>query len=187
MNSSKNLRRILLLITFLVLSSAIAAGVYTRSSQSQKKAKGYGRTYDAAKVSVVPEVVSNIDRLEISGVSLINEGTPEAALAIDVTNKRNEAVMALDFIAGSNDYSGMAMDGLLEEDAPRIIIPPHSLRTFTWSLGAIMEGETVFIGAAVFADGKEEGDKRFLHGLKKSRLKYQEDKREERIRNGGQK
>ena len=187
MNSSKNLRRLLLLITFVVLSLAIAAGVYTRTSESQKKTKGYGRTYDAARVSAAPQVVSNIDRLEISGVSLINEGTADAALNIEVTNKRNEAVMALDFIAGSSDYSGMAIDGLLEEDAPRVIIPPHSLKTFTWNFGAILEGETVVLAAAIFADGKEEGDKRFLNGIKISRRKYQEDRRQEKIKNGGQK
>lgn len=188
MNSSKNLRRILLLITFLVLSSAIAAGVYTRSSQSQKKAKGYGRTYDAAKVSAAPEVVSNIDRLEISGVSLINEGTPEAAIAIDVTNKRNEDLMALDFIAGkSGDYSGLRFDGLLQEHDPIVIIPRHSLKTFTWYLGSIMEGETVSLAVAVFADGKEEGDPRALHALKKARANFQQSRREEKLKNGGQK
>ena len=187
MTHSKNLRRILLLSTFLVLSSAVAVGVYTRTSKSQKKAKGYGQTYQAASVTTAPQVVSNIDGLEISGINLINGGTAEAALNIDVTNKRNEAVMALDFIAGSTDYSGMAMDGLLDEDAPRVIIPPHSLKTFTWYLGAILEGETVVLAAAIFADGKEEGDKRFLNGIKKSRLKYQAARREEKIKNGGQK
>ena len=188
MNSSKNLRRLFLLSTFLVLSSVIAAGVYTRTSNSQKKTKGYGRTYDAAKVSAAPEVVSNIDRLEITSVSLINEGTPEAALTIDVTNKRNEDVMALDFIAGkSGNSSGLRFDGLLQEDYPLVIIPRHSLKTFTWSLGAIMEGETVSLAAAVFADGKEEGDKRALYALKKARAKFQQSRREEKLKNGGQK
>ena len=187
MTHTKNLRRLLFLSTFLVISSAIAAGVYTRTSTSQKKTKGYGRTYQAASVTTAPPVVSNIDGLEISSVSLINGGTSEAALAIDVTNKRNEDVMALDFIAGkSGDYSGMAMDGLLEEDAPRVIIPRHTLMTFNWHLAAIFEGETVVLAAAIFADGKEEGDKHFLNGIKQSRRKYQEDRRKEK-KNGGQK
>lgn len=188
MNTSKNLRRLLFVFTFIVLSSAIAAGVYTRSSQSQKKARGYGRTYDAAKVSAAPEVVSNIDRLEITGVSLINEGTPEAALTIDVTNKRNEDVMALDFIAGkSGDYSGLRFDGLLQENNPLVIIPRHSLKTFTWNLGSIMEGEAVSLAVAVFADGKEEGDKRALYAFKKARANFQQSRREEKLKNGGQK
>ena len=185
MNNSKILRRLLLLSTFLVLASAVAAGVYTRGSKSQKKTNP--RAYEAAKVTSAPQVVSSIDGLEISGVSLINEGTPEASVAIDVTNNRDQDLMALDFIAGKNTYSGLLMDGLLEEDDPRVIIPRHSLKTFNWGLGAIMEGETIFIAAAVFSDGKEEGDKGFLQRMKIGRLKSQQKMRELKGKNGGPK
>ena len=106
-------------------------------------------------------------------------------LDIDVTNKRDEDVMALDFIAGTNTYSGLAMDGLLEENAPRVIIPRQSLKTFTWHLGSIMEGETIYIAAAIFSDGMEEGDRGFFDGIKKSRIKYQEKQRVEKTKNGG--
>lgn len=187
MNHSRTLRRLLILSTVVVLSSVIMAGVYTRASKSQKKTQAYRPTYEAAEVTTAPPVVSNIDGLEISGVSLINQGTPEAAVVINVTNHRDDAVMALDFIAGRSDYTGFAMDGLLQEDTQRVIIPPHSLETFTWYTGEIMKGETVFLAAAIFANGKEEGDKRFLDGMKKSRLKFQQSRREEKIKNGGQK
>jgi hypothetical protein len=185
--NSPTFRRLFLLITLLVFCSVLAVGIYTRTSKSQKQSKGYGRTYEAAKVTDVPNVISGIKGLEITSVSLINQGTPEAALNIDITNKRNEAVMALDFIAGRSNYSGLRIDGLLQEDNPLVIIPPHSLKTFTWSLGAIMEGQTVTLAAAVFADGKEEGDKRFLDGIKKARIKFQEKQRAEKAKNGGQK
>src|ERR1700741_3902675 len=152
MKNSPTLRRFFVLSILLFVSSAIAAGVYSRASKSQKQRKVYSRTYEAAKVTVtdLPKVVSGVQGLEISSVNLINQGTLEAALSIDVTNKRNEAVMALDFIAGRSDYSGLRIDGLLQEDNPLVIIPPHSLKTFTWSLGAINEGETVTLAAAVF-------------------------------------
>jgi hypothetical protein len=94
--------------------------------------------------------------------------------------------MALDFIAGKSTYSGLRIDGLLHEDNPLVIIPPHSLKTFTWFLGGIMEGETVTLAAAVFADGKEEGERVFLDGIKKARVKFQEKQRAERAKNGGQ-
>ena len=185
MGNSKTLRRIILLSVLLALSSVIAAGIYTRVS-SQKKQKERPRTYEGAKVTAAPEVRSAIKGLDISGVSLINQGTAEAAVSIDVTNSRDEALMALDFVAGKNNYSGLRIDGLLLEDSPLVIIPTHTLKTFTWSLGAIMEGESISLAAAVFADGKEEGDKRFLDGIKKARLKYQEKRREEKAKNGGQ-
>ena len=94
--------------------------------------------------------------------------------------------MALDFIAGKNTYSGLRIDGLLQEDSPIVIIPPHSLKTFHWSLGAIMEGETVTLAAAVFADGKEEGDKYWLDGIKQARHQFQQQRRQEKAKNGGE-
>jgi len=120
-------------------------------------------------------------------VSLINEGTSEAAVVIDVTNQRNEDVMAVDFVAGigKSTSGGITMDGLLIEDNPQVIIPRHSLKTFTWHLGEILEGETIVLAVAIFSDGKEEGDKQFLNGLKKDRIKYQENRRKEKARNGG--
>ena len=183
--NSPTLRRFFLLTTLLVFCSVLAVGLYSRGSQSQKQSKKQPRTYEAAKVSDVPQVVSGIQGLEITSVSLVNQGTPEAALNIDVTNKRNEDVMALDFIAGKTTYSGLAIDGLLEENAPRVIIPRHSLKTFSWTLGAIIEGETIYLAAAIFSDGKEEGNRRFLDGIKKAREKHQQKRREEKGKNGG--
>ena len=184
--NSPTFRRLFLLATLLIFCSVLAVGIYSRASKSQKQSKNYGRTYEAAKVTDVPKVISGIQGLEITSVSLVNQGTPEAALNIDVTNKRDEAVMALDFIAGRANYSGLRIDGLLQEDSPLVIIPPHSLKTFTWALGGIMEGETVTLAAAVFADGKEEGERRFLDGIKKARVKFQEKQRAEKAKNGGQ-
>lgn len=187
MDNSKILRRLILLTTFLVLSSVIVADVYTGASRIQKKQKDHPRTYEAAKVSVAPEVRSAIKGLDISAVRLINEGTPEAAVVIDVVNQRNEDVMAVDFVAGigKSTSSGLAMDGLLQEDNPLVIIPRRSLKTFTWNLGSILEGETIFLAVAIFSDGKEEGDKHLLDGVKKSRIHYQESRRKEKAKNGG--
>jgi hypothetical protein len=186
MKNAKTLRRIIFLTTILVLTSVIAAGIYTQASRPQKRQKDYGRTYEAAKVTTAPEVKSNIEGLEISGVTLINQGAPEASIAIDVTNTRDQSVMALDFISGKSDRSGIRIDGLWEEGNPRVIIPPHSLETFTWGLGEIIEGTTVSLAAAVFADGKEEGDNRSLNSIKITRAKHQKKQREEKAKNGGQ-
>ena len=119
MKNSPTLRRVLLISTSLVLLVVIAAVVYTQASRSQKKQNDHRHTYEAAKVKSAPEVRSAIRDLEISGVTLINEGTPQAAVVIHVTNNRDQAVMALDFVAGKNDYSALGFDGLLLEDGPR--------------------------------------------------------------------
>jgi hypothetical protein len=185
MKSSKTVKRTLLLTTLIVFSLLVVAGVYSRAAK-QRKPKDFGRTYQPAQVQTPPQVVSKVKGLEITGVNIVNQGTQGAELAIDVTNNRNESVMALDFIAGTNNYSGLSIDGLLQEGNPRVIIPPHTLKTFNWSLGEIMEGQTVSLAAAVFADGKEEGDKRSLEGLKKGRVKFQKDQREKKAKQGGQ-
>lgn len=185
MQHSHTLRRLLLATALLVLSAALAAGVYTQASKSQKKQSNYGSTYEPTSVTVAPEVKSSIKGLEISGVTLINQGTPAASIAIDVINQRDEAVMALDFISCKGDRSGMAMDGYLEEGSPLVIIPPHSLRTFNWGVGGILKGTTVFLAAAVFSDGKEEGDSKSLTGIKIGRQQYQQRRREQKAKNGG--
>jgi len=186
MKNTKTLSRLFLLTPVLVFLCVIGAGIYTRAVRSQKPQRDPGHFYQAAKVTAVPQVLSSIKGLQISQVTLINEGTPAAAVTIEVTNHRNEAVMALDFISGRNDYSGLRFDGFLEEDNTVVIIPPHALKTFTWGLSEIKEGQPISLAAAIFTDGKEEGDKRFLNGIKVHRLHFQKNQREAKARNGGQ-
>ena len=187
MNNSRLLRKLFLISTLLVLSSAIAAGVYTRASKSEKKQKDHPHTYDASEVIDPPKVISAVKGLDISAVSLIDQGTPYAAINIDVINQRDEDVMAVDFVAGVGKSSsgGIAMDGLLFEDDPLVIIPRHSLKTFTWHLGEILEGETVVLAVGIFSDGKEEGDKGSVDRLKKSRMLNRERYRKEKVQGGG--
>jgi hypothetical protein len=182
MKNGKALRRLVLLTVILALSSVIAAGIYTRASRPQKQQRDCTHTYDAAKATEPPQVISIVKGLEITGVRLINQGTVAASVVIDVTNNRDEAVMAVDFISGKDDRGGILMDGLLEEDNPQAIIPPHSLQTFTWGLGEIIEGTPATLASAVFSDGKEEGDKQSLHGMKIGRLQYQQQQRERKLR-----
>ncbi len=75
---------------------------------------------------------------------------------------------------------------LLEEGSSRVIIPPHALNSFTWSLGEIMQGRTVLLAAAIFADGKEEGDKRRLNGIIVHRRNFQQKQREAKAKKGDQ-
>jgi hypothetical protein len=187
MNSSQVPRRMpVLLIALLFLSLVIAAGVYSRSSEPQKNVKDHQRTYQADKVKIAPQVVSKIPGLEISGVNLIDQGTAQASIAIEVTNNRDTAVMALDFVAGKPETTsgGIAMDGLLA-NPPREIIPAHTLERFVWHLGGIMEGETVFLAAAIFSDGKEEGAQGSLDTIKRTRIDTQPKRSDEKPGNGG--
>ena len=170
----------LALTVLICIASMIGAVAYSRSFQQKKT------FYEPALMTEAPLVLSQVQGLQITEVRLINPGTNAAAIEIDVTNQRDAAVMSIDFIArGKNgDSGGIAMDGLEEADNPRRIIPPHSLRTFTVHLGEII-GEPFFLAAAIFADGKEEGDKRTLEGLRARRVQYQLKKKAE-AKTGGQ-
>lgn len=173
-------QRVLALGVLLSIASVIGAVGYSRTFQQEPK------VYQPALVTEAPPVVSSIEGLQITEVRLVNHGTAQAAIEIDVTNNRDSPVMSLDFIwRHKQDSGGMAIDGLLEEDNPRVIIPPHTLKTFTWSLAEVPKGKTVFLASAIFADGKEEGDRRSLEGIRKDRTQYQL-KKKARTKNGGQ-
>jgi hypothetical protein len=153
---------------FVSVASVIGAVAYSRTFQEKRTV-----FYDPPRVTEAPLVVSRIQGLQVTEVRLLNQGTTAASIEIDVTNHRDSAVMSLDIISRDKDTSGgITIDGLLDEENPRSIIPAHSLKTFTLGLGEIL-GEPVFLAAAIFEDGKEEGDKRSLNGIHKSRTNHQ--------------
>lgn len=65
----------------------------------------------------------------MTGINDILVGNFKILCTIRQIPSRFEAVVALDFIAGRSNYSGLRIDGLLQEDNPLVIIPPHSLKT----------------------------------------------------------
>lgn len=174
-------KRVLALSFLLSIASVVGAVAY--SGTFQKQSRTY---YEPAKVTDAPRVVSQAPGLHINEVRLVNQGTDAAAIEIDVINNRDAALMSIDFITKNpktRDSAGIAMDGLADANAPQSLMAPHSLRTFTMYLGSII-GEPVFLAAAVYEDGKEEGEKRSLDGFR-SRRAHQNNKAGEK-QNGGQ-
>jgi len=169
----------------LAVASAMAIGGFRKNQPTQDKSQE-PRTYKPEHVTIPPYVQSKIKNLEIVKVILINQGSTAAGLAIDVMNNRDQAVVALDFVSGDATFTGLRIDGLLQEGKQLVVIPPHSSKTFKWGLGEVIENETVFLAAAVFADGAEEGDKRSLDGIKIYRQKFQEKERERKAKKGVQ-
>ena len=168
----------------LLLSAASVVGAVAYSGTFQKKYRTY---YESAKVTEAPRVVSLTPGLHINEVRLVNQGTDTAAIEIDVINNRDSALMSIDFITKNpktRDSAGIAMDALADANEPQSIMPPHSLRTFTMYLSAMI-GEPVFLAAAVYEDGKEEGDKRSLDGLRAGRTHHRSNKTAEK-QDGGQ-
>ena len=164
-----------LALSFL-LSTASVIGAVAYSGTFQKKYKTY---YEPAKVVEAPRVVSLAPGLQINEVRLVNQGTDTAAIEIDVINNRDSALMCIDFITKNpktRDSAGIAMGSLADMADP--LMPPHSLMTFTMYISSMI-GEPVFLAAAIFQDGKEEGEKRFLDGFRSRRTHDQSKKNAE--------
>ena len=190
MGNSRRLTKLFLLSALLVLCSVLAAVVYTQTSKTQKQPKDPSRPWQVEKVTEAPEVKSAVKGVEISAVRLVNEGTPTVQIFIDVINHRDADVMALDFVCGigKGTSGGVARDGLYDEDNPRVIIPRHSLQTIDFYLNSFMEGEPIVIAAAIFSDGKEDGDPRSVSNFKSLVKNSQESwrkQKEAKAKNGG--
>jgi len=102
-----------------------------------------------------PLVSSKVKSIEIVSTKIVNEGTPSAALLVEVRNKSNKPVMQIDMVAGDG---GVTKNGLTDEDNPIVVIPPHETTTLRMSFGAMTPGAPVVVSAVVYGDWTEEGD-----------------------------
>ena len=193
-------RAVLALGVLLSVTSVLAAVEYSgtvagqskeTTQQNQQKKPKNRKTYIPETVTEAPLVKSKVKDLEIVEVKLENQGTPNASILISFVNNSDSAVMSFEFVSGNkNESIGVGGDAMMFEDSGGFVaVPPHSLTTFSMRLGAIMQGETVFLAAAIFADGREEGDKDTVEGIKSQRKNFQKGLRDGTIKilkNGGQ-
>jgi hypothetical protein len=150
-------------------ASVLAMGVYkkTRPPQEQKEPSAYNAKL--TKQDQIPQVKSKVKDLQIVGVSVSNEGTDDAALQIGITNNSDKGVLAYEFSATDGEYfANRGTDGTIDDpDNPSVVIAPHSYSTFEWSLRSIYKGMPIYLSAARFAGGSEDGDVEVLKMMKK--------------------
>lgn len=169
MIKARRRRLIFFAAAMLLTASAVSLGVFNKITQEPKQQR-HVTALRAERVTTLPAVVSKVKDLQVAGATLLNQGTPQAAVAIDIVNNSDEAVISLEITAGdANDWSGLGIDGLEDPDKPQVAIPPHSLKTFTWYLGEVLEGFPIVITGATFANGTEDGDARSLAIMRKDR------------------
>jgi len=119
----------------------------------------------------LPVIISKSKNLEVVGVTILNEGEPHAAVALEVRNNSDKAVIAVAIVSGDDkDASGITTNGFPEgDDPPFIVMEPYGTRTFEMPLSNLLPGKPLKIGGVAYADGTEEGDKMTLetmHGQK---------------------
>ena len=163
-------RLVLLSLTLLLVLSVVMAALSER--KQQPKSADNAVVMKAERVTDIPPVTSKVKALQIAGVSIVRQGTPQAALAIDVINNSDSPVISLEITSGdAKDFTSLGIDGFANPDAPIAQIQPHSLKTFEWALSSILSGRPITLSAATFANGKEEGDARALEIIHKDRAK----------------
>ncbi len=164
-------RRQKMFFTFALLlaASAVSLGVFSKIRQEPKPERR-ATTLKAERVTTLPAVLSKVKGLQVTGATLLNQGTPQAAIALDIVNNSDQPVISLEITAGdANDWSALGVDGFEDPDKREVAIPPHSLKTFTWSLGEVLEGYPIAVTGASFGDGTDVGDARSLAIMRKDR------------------
>lgn len=168
-NKAKRMRLIFFSAAVLLTASAVSLGVFSKMRQEPKQLRR-AIALRAERVTTLPAVLSKVKDLQVAGATLLNQGTPDAAVAIDIINNSDQPVISLEIMAGdANDWSSLGIDGLEDPDKPQVAIPPHSLKTFTWYLGEVLEGYPIVVTGARFADGSEDGEARSLEIMHKDR------------------
>jgi hypothetical protein len=163
---------IFLSAAILTAASVVAAGVFSGMKQETKQETKRKKAVplQAELVTTLPAVVSKVKDLEVEGVAIVRQRTPEAAIAITIRNNSPFAVMALDISSGDrNDFSSLGLDGLADPDDPQVVIGPYNTKTIEWRLDAILEGYDVVISAASFSNGFEDGEPRELEMMHRDR------------------
>jgi hypothetical protein len=182
-NTKKRGRHILFAVALLMIASVVALAVFKRVRQEPKH-RTPPTTHKAEQVTTPPQVISKVKDLEVAGVTILRQGTAQAAIAIDIVNKNDQPVVALELSAGDkDDFSDFGIDGLVNPLNPQVVIPPHSLKAIQWDLGAILEGYPVVITAATFGDGKDVGEARGIEMMHHDRKRTKAE-REEAARKG---
>jgi hypothetical protein len=150
-----------IIASFAVIVSLIAITVVTfsllrHSAQGQKE--------QPVRVTKLPQVISQVDNLEILSASLRNEGTRDAIAVIEIKNNSNKPIIAVAIVSGDDkDYSGTSLEGFGEGDEPtRIIFKPNEIFKMEMPLANVLPGFPIRVSSVMYADGTEAGDEMTL-------------------------
>lgn len=176
-----------ILLTSLILTAAaasvLAIGVYSKMRPGIPGQKIGPSVYDAQKIKQeqIPQITSKVKDLQIVGVSISDEGTDLAALQIGILNNSDKAVIAYEFSATDGQYfANRGRYGSADADNPTTLIAPHSYATFDWNLHSIFAGMPIYLSAARFADGSEDGDAQTIKMMRKEFERTREAKAKEK-------
>jgi hypothetical protein len=130
------------------------------------------RQQDSRKL---PKIVSKVKHLEVSSVTIENQGQPGEVVVIEIFNNSDRPVLALSIESGDDkDISGIATNGF-SVDPPGVIIQPYGTTTMRMETANLLPGKPIKVSAAIFADGSVEGEP---HGKDVLRAHKERDEKE---------
>ena len=125
---ARRTRSIFFSAAILITASVVAVAVFSKMRQEPKQQRRV-TALKAERVTTLPAVISKVKDLQVAGATLLNQGTPQAAVAIDIVNNSDQPVISLEIMAGDdNDWSSLGIDGLEDPDKPQVAIPPKRSR-----------------------------------------------------------
>ncbi|MDQ1614022.1 MAG: hypothetical protein QOG00_3953 [Pyrinomonadaceae bacterium] len=127
---------------------------------------------EAKRALTLPKIVSKVGKLEVVSAMIVRAGTPDAAVAVEIRNNSDLAVMAVDLSTRDEVNSGgITREGLDDPDKPGIVIEPHGSITMEIGLSEMIPDVPLVISGVTFADGTEDGEEWALELMRKNRAR----------------
>lgn len=176
MSHSASGRKIVFLVTMLLLAAVVTASVLSARRQSQTPPAKQRRVRD------LPEVVSHVPALQIASVNVKNQGTDQASAVVEIFNTSSLPVMSVEISTKNQagDSGAVNEDGLLDQDHPYVVIAPNGTKTLQMNFSEMVPDAPLVVSAAVFADGSEQGDQWSRDTMRKVRSHRQALRQSER-------
>jgi len=149
-----------------LVTSLLTVAVFSARHRNQKSQK---------QVVALPEVLSHVQRLRVTNVSVRNQLTPDAVAVLEVLNTSDSPVMSIEIstINKAGDSGAIGDDGLTDPNNPMVVIPPFESRKFEMNFGEMVPDAPLVISAAEFGDGSAEGDSWSREAMRVSRAQHQ--------------
>lgn len=170
-------------LILLSVTSVVLFSIGSVIGDALKAGGSHAARQGARRVTEMPQVISKVRHLEVTGAALLNEGMSNAAVGVEIRNNSDVAVMAVEISTRDKANSAaVTKDGLDDPDNPQVIIEPHGTITMKMGLGEMIPGVPLVVSGATFADGGEDGEEWSLRAMRAVRVRR---KAQREARRGG--
>ncbi|MCU1267645.1 MAG: hypothetical protein JWM21_3963 [Acidobacteria bacterium] len=160
----------------LIILCGVVVGVvvFAITSIARRRSEQNTPAQKRETVTSVPQIVTCVKRLTIVKAELLQSGTPDAALVVELKNEAEVGITAI-VLSTTRDretYEITRSASFSEDGNPKTVIEPHSSGKMTMALP--FPQASIQIGGVLYSDGTEEGCKsslKTLHGMMKDELK----------------